>query len=66
MTILLWICAGMAIVGVGAILLGLFGKGSGYQADDAMAEAMFVVVGCTLLGISGLVFLLLTAIKAWS
>lgn len=66
MTIVLWLCAAMAGVGVGALLLAAFGSGSGYNADDRMASAFFTVIGVLLLGGAILVFILLTAIKAWS
>lgn len=66
MNILLWIDGGMASLGAILILVGLFGKRGSYSADDRMAEAFFTVVGGGLLGVSFILFILLTAIKTWS
>jgi hypothetical protein len=65
MTILLWIDAGLAVLGTVILIMGLSGSDSG-TSEDRMGKAFVAVFGAALAAAAVILFVILTAIKAWS
>lgn len=66
MVLALWICAMIGSLGAWLLLFIFFAGKRGYGADERMADAFFMTLGVLLLGIAIVMFIILTAIKAWS